>query len=165
MHRQFPWYMNRRPQTHPTMHNRLNLNRSAKDTDPARSRWGGSRCPILTLHPLKAENPQVREPRKTSTGWGFGGREHERLYRKPLIVNPSLNRQRPVTSRCSNHASIETLPTTPFHCHNEALHTSRHCKMADSRTLPSDYDLRAHRKTSTGWGFGGRDIITCNVSR
>ena len=36
------------------------------------------------------------EPRKTSTGWGFGGREHERLYRKPLIYNPSLNRQRPV---------------------------------------------------------------------
>ena len=35
-------------------------------------------------------------PRKTSTGWGFGGREHERLYRKPLIYNPSLNRQRPV---------------------------------------------------------------------
>ena len=29
-------------------------------------------------------------------GWGFGGREHERLYRKPLIYNPSLNRQRPV---------------------------------------------------------------------
>ena len=24
---------------------------------------------------------------------------------------------------------------------------------------------RAHRKTSTGWGFGGRDIISCNVSR
>ena len=34
--------------------------------------------------------------RKTSTGWGFGGREHERLYRKSLMVNPSLNRQRPV---------------------------------------------------------------------
>ena len=24
---------------------------------------------------------------------------------------------------------------------------------------------RAHRKTSTGWGFGGRDMISCNVSR
>ena len=23
---------------------------------------------------------------------------------------------------------------------------------------------KAHRKTSMGWGFGGRDIITCNVS-
>ena len=23
----------------------------------------------------------------------------------------------------------------------------------------------AHRKTSTGWGFGGRDMISCNVSR
>ena len=27
------------------------------------------------------------------------------------------------------------------------------------------YDSRVPRKTSTGWGFGGRDMITCNVSR
>ena len=32
---------------------------------------------------------------KHQQGWGFGGREHERLYRKPLIYNPSPNRQAP----------------------------------------------------------------------
>ena len=36
---------------------------------------------------------------------------------------------------------------------------------AEYRKMLKENSIGEHRKTSTGWGFGGRDMISCNVSR